>query len=120
MSPKPSAGSECGPDDEIFTIPCHPPVCEDMKNYNIEDQPMSGDLGEISEWAARMALRDFAIGTDQYVSVIMERALNIQFQLVLSKMVDQGLVDMEWCEEHGAMVYGLTPGGKELGSQMFE
>ena len=101
------------PEDEIFTIPCHPPVTEEMKLYNLEDQPMSGELAEISEWAARMALRDFAVGTDQYYSVVTERAMNIQFQLVLSKMVDQGLVNMEWSEEHGEMVFSLTPGGKD-------
>ena len=108
------------PEDEIFTVPSHPPVCEEMKFYNIEDQPMSGELGEISEWAARMALRDFAIGTDQYYSVVTERAMSIQFQLVLSSMHDQGLVDMEWSEEHGEFTYSLTPGGKELGAQMFD
>ena len=105
---------------ETFTIPCHPPVCEEMKLYNIEDQPMTGELGEISEWAARMALRDFAIGTDQYYSALTDRAMNIQFQLVLSRMHDLGLVDMEWSEEHGEFTYSLTPGGKELGAQMGE
>jgi hypothetical protein len=108
------------PENETFIIPCHPPVCEDMKNFNIEDKPMSGELGEISEWSARMALRDYPVGSEQSLEEVTDRALNIQFQLVLSKMVDKGLVDMEWCEEHGAMVYGLTPGGKELGAQMFE
>ena len=106
--------------DEIFTIPCHPPVCEDMKNYDIEGNPMSGELGEISEWAARMALRDFAVGTDQYYSALTDRAMNIQFQLVLSRMHDLGLVDMEWSEEHGEFMWSLTPGGKELGAQMGE
>jgi len=106
------------PENETFTIPCHPPVCEEMKLYNIEGNPMTGELAELSEWAARMALRDFAIGTDQYYSVVTDRAMNIQFQLVLSKMVDNGLVNMEWSEEHGEMVYGLTPDGKELGAQM--
>ena len=104
--------------DEIFTIPAHPPVWEEMKHYNIEGNPMTGELQEISEWAARMALRDFAIGTDQYVSVVTERAMNIQFQLVLSKMVDQGLVNMEWNEEEEEFTYGLTEDGKELGAQM--
>jgi len=103
---------------EIFTIPCHPPVCEDMKNYNIEDQPMSGELGEISEWAARMALRDFAVGTDQYYSVVTERAMSIQFQLVLSRMHDLGLVDMEWSEEGEEFLWSLTPGGEEVGKQL--
>ena len=107
-------------DPDLFTIPCHPPVCEDMKNYTIEDQPMSGDLGEISEWAARMALRDFAVGSDQYYSAVTDRAMNIQFQLVLSSMHDKGLVDMEWSEEHGEMMWSLTSGGKELGAQMFD
>jgi hypothetical protein len=105
---------------ETFIIPAHPPVCEDMKLYNIEDKPMSGELAEISEWAARMALRDFPVGSEQTLDDVSERALDIQFQLVLSKMVDKGLVNMEWCEEHGDMMYSLTPGGKELGAQMFE
>ena len=106
------------PENETVIIQSHPPVCEEMKNYNIEDQPMQGHLGEISEWAARMALRDFAVGTDQYYSVVTDRAMHIQFQLVLSHMTDLGLVDMEWSEEHGEFTYSLTPGGKELGSQM--
>ena len=104
--------------DEIFTIPCHPPVCEDMKNYDIEGNPMSGELGEISEWAARMALRDYPIGSEQSLEEVTDRAMNIQFQLVLSKMVDLGLVNMEWCPEHEDFTYGLTEDGKELGAQM--
>ena len=44
--------------------------------------------------------------------------MSIQFQLVLSKMVDSGLVNMEWCPEHGDFTYGLTEDGKELGAQM--
>jgi len=119
MSPEPTASWET-PEDEIFTIPCHPPVCEEMKNYNIEDQPMTGKLGEISEWAARKALWDFPIGSEQLIDAITDRAMNIQFQLVLASMHDKGLVDMEWCEEHGEMMWSLTPGGKELGDQMFE
>ena len=108
------------PENDIVIIQSHPPVIEEMKNYNLENEPMTGKLAEISEWAARMALRDFAVGTDQYYSTITERALNIQFQLVLASMHDKGLVDMEWCEEHGEMMWSLTPGGKELGAQMFE
>ena len=108
------------PENETFIIPVHPPVCEDMKNFNIEDQPMKDELGEISEWAARKALWDYPVGSEQSVGEVTDRALNIQFQLVLSNMVDKGLVTMEWCEDHGEMVYGLTPGGKELGAQMFE
>jgi len=108
------------PKNETFIIPCHPPVCEDMKNFNIEDEPMRGELGEISEWAARMALRDYPVGSEQVIAEVTERAFNIQFQLILSSMVDKGLVDMEWCEEHGEIVYGLTPGGKALGSQLFK
>ena len=105
---------------DTVIIPAHPPVCEEMKNYNIQDQPMTGTLGEISEWAARMALRDFPVGSEQTLHDVSDRALDIQFQLVLSKMVDKGLVNMEWCEEHGEFTYSLTPGGKELGAQMFE
>jgi hypothetical protein len=105
---------------ETFTIPCHPPVCEEMKLYNIEDQPMSGELAEISEWAARMALRDYPVGSEQSYSEVTDRAMNIQFQLVLSKMVDNGLVNMEWDEEEEEFTYGLTEDGKELGAQMGE
>tara|TARA_R110000751_G_scaffold300622_1_gene412457 strand:+ start:151 stop:480 length:330 start_codon:yes stop_codon:yes gene_type:complete len=103
---------------DTVIIPAHPPVCEEMKNYNIQDQPMTGTLGEISEWAARMALRDYPIGSEQSLEEVSERALSIQLQLVLSKMVDSGLVNMEWCPEHGDFSYGLTEDGKELGAQM--
>jgi len=108
------------PENEIVIIQSHPPVCDDMKLYNLEAKPMQGHLGEISEWAARKALWDFPVGSEQALHDVSDRALNIQFQLVLSKMHDQGLVNMEWCEEHGEFTYSLTPGGKELGSQMFE
>jgi len=108
------------PENEILIIPTHPPVCEDMKLYNIQDQPMTGELGEISEWAARKALWDFPVGSEQTLEAVTERAMSIQFQLVLSSMHDQGLVDMEWSEEHGEFTYSLTPGGKELGAQMFD
>ena len=108
------------PENEILIIPTHPPVCEDMKLYNIQDQPMTGELGEISEWAARKALWDYPVGSEQSLEEVTERALSIQFQLVLSKMHDQGLVDMEWSEEHGEFMWSLTPGGKELGAQMGE
>ena len=103
--------------DEILTIPNHPPVCEDMKNYNIQDQPMTGELGEISEWAARKALWDWPIGTQVTLTEISERALSIQMGLALNTMVDQGLVDMEWSEEHGEMVFSLTPGGKDWANE---
>ena len=106
------------PENETFIIPAHPPLCEEMKLYNILEQPMQGELGEISEWAARKALWDYPVGSEQSVADISERALNIQFGLVLSHMVDLGLVDMEWCEEHEEFTYSLTPGGKELGAQM--
>jgi len=105
---------------ETLIIPTHPPVCEDMKLYNIEDQPMQGHLGEISEWAARKALWDFPVGSEQTLEAVSNRALNIQLGLALSSMHDQGLVNMEWSEEEGEMVWSLTPGGKELGAQMGE
>jgi len=103
---------------EILIIPDHPPVCEDMKLYNIQDQPMTGELGEISEWAARKALWDFPVGSEQTLEAVTDRAMNIQFGLVLSKMVDLGLVNMEWCPEHEEFTYGLSEDGKELGAQM--
>jgi len=103
---------------ETLIIPCHPPVCEDMKNYNIEDKPMTGQIGEISEWAARKALWDYPVGSEQSLEEVTDRAHNIQMQLVLSKMVDLGLVNMEWNEEQEDFTYGLTEDGKELGAQM--
>jgi hypothetical protein len=79
---------------------------------------MTGMIGEISEWAARMALRDFPVGSEQSLEELSERALSIQLQLVLSKLVDCGLVNMEWNEESEDFTYGLTEDGKELGAQM--
>ena len=76
------------PENETFIIPAHPPLCEEMKLYNILDQPMQGELGEISEWAARKALWDYPVGSEQSLEEVTNRAHNIQFQLVLSKMVD--------------------------------
>jgi len=106
------------PEEETFIIQTHPPVCEEMKCYNIEDEPMQGHLGEISEWAARKALWDFPIGSEQLIDAVTDRALSIQFQLVLAKMHDEGLVSMEWSSEDGEMVWSLTERGKELGAQM--
>ena len=103
---------------ETIIIPAHPPVCEDMKLYNIQDQPMQGELGEISEWAARKALWDFPVGSEQLLEQVTERALNIQFQLVLSHMHDLGLVDMEWNEELGEFLWSLTERGKAVGAQL--
>ena len=116
MFPEPTASWEENP--ETFIIPAHPPVCEEMKNYSIEDQPMTGELAEISEWAARMALRDFPVGSEQTLHDVSERAMNIQFQLVLSRMHDLGLVDMEWSEEGEEFLWSLTPGGEEVGKQL--
>ena len=104
---------------EMITIPAHPPVCEDMKLYNILGQPYTGQLGEISEWAARKALWDYPVGSEQSLSEVTDRAMNIQFQLVLSSMVDQGLVNMEWSEEGEDFTYGLTEGGKDLAEGLF-
>ena len=103
---------------DTVIIESHPPLCEDMKLYNIEDQPMTGALGEISEWAARKALWDFPVGSEQTLHDVSDRAMNIQFQLVLSNMVDKGLVNMEWDPEREDFTYGLTEDGKELGAQM--
>ena len=102
---------------ETILIPAHPPICEDMKNYSIEDKPMSGLIGEISEWAARKALWDYPVGSEQSLEEVTLRAHNIQMGLALNHMVDQGLVNMEWSEEHGEMMFSLTPGGKDWAAQ---
>ena len=99
--------------DEILTIPDHPALYNEMKDYNIQGKPFKGELGEISEWAARKALWDWPIGTQVTLEEVSDRALNIQMGLALNSMVDKGLMDMEWCEEHGEMVFSLTPGGKD-------
>ena len=106
------------PENETFIIPDHPSVCEDMKNYSITEKPMTGELGEISEWSARMALRDYPVGSEQSLEEVTDRAMNIQFQLCLSRMVDNGLVNMEWDPESEDFTYGLTEDGKELGKRM--
>ena len=99
--------------DEILTIPDHPALYNEMRDYNILGKPMTGKLGEISEWAARKALWDWPIGCQVTLEELSERALNIQLGISLNHMVDQGFMDMEWCEEHGEVTYSLTPGGKE-------
>ena len=98
---------------ETILIPVHPPICEEMKLYSIEEKPMTGRVGEISEWAARKALWDYPEGSEQSLEEVTLRAHNIQIGIALNHMVDQGLVDMEWCEEHGEMMFSLTLGGKE-------
>jgi hypothetical protein len=103
--------------DELVTIPAHPHLAEWMKETNIEGKAFRGELGEISEWAARKALWDWPVGTQVTLQELTDRAHNIQMGLTLNSMVDQGLVDMEWSEEHGEMVYSLTPGGKDWAAQ---
>jgi hypothetical protein len=102
---------------ETILIPDHPPVCDDMKDWNILGKPYTGQLGEISEWAARKALWDYPVGTHQDLGEVTQRAQEIQMGLTLNSMVDNGLLDMEWSEEHGEMMFSLTPGGKEWAAQ---
>ncbi len=103
--------------DELLTIPDHPHLAEWMKETNIEGKAFRGELGEISEWAARKALWDWPVGTQVTLQELTDRAHNIQMGLTLNSMVDLGLVDMEWSEEHGEMMFSLTPGGKDWAAQ---
>ena len=98
---------------EMIIIPFQPPISDEMKRINIEGQPYNGMMGELSEWAARMALRDFAVGSEQKLEEVVERAQQHQLDLVLLQMVDNGLLDMSWDEEKEDMTFGLTAGGKE-------
>ena len=99
---------------EYITIPDHPPVVEEMKNWNIQGEPYQGLLGEISEWAARMAIRDFPVGSEQLLSEVTERAGSFQLDLALSKLVDDGLMTMSWCDETESITFGLTEEGREM------
>jgi len=103
--------------DELVRIPAHPHLAEWMKETNIMGKAFRGELGEISEWAARKALWDWPVGTQVTLQELTDRAHNIQMGLTLNSMVDQGLVDMEWSEEHGEMMFSLTPGGKDWAKQ---
>ncbi len=103
---------------EYMTIPCHPPITDDMKLVNIEGRPYKGMMGEISEWAARMALRDFPVGSEQLLQEVVDRATEHQFDLVLSKMVDNGLLNMAWCDDDEEFKFSLTENGKEWHEQM--
>ena len=98
---------------EYITIPNHPPISDEMKRINIEGRPYNGMMGELSEWAARMALRDFPIGSEQLLEEVVEAAQKHQLDLVLLQMVDNGLMDMSWDEEKEDFTFGLTQGGKE-------
>ena len=98
---------------EYITIPVHPPVTDEMKRINIEGKPYKGMIGELSEWAARMALRDFPVGSDQLLEEVVEAAQKHQMDIVLLQMVDNGLLDMSWDDEKEDFTFGLTPGGKE-------
>jgi hypothetical protein len=106
--------------DELIKIPAHPHLAEWMKETNIMGKAFRGELGEISEWAARKALWDWPLGTEVTLQELTDRALDIQMGLTLNSMVDQGLVDMEWSEEHGEMMFSLTPGGKDWAAQKGE
>ena len=103
--------------DETLRIPDHPHLAEWMKETNIEGKAFRGELGEISEWAARKALWDWPVGTQVTLQELTDRAHRIQMGLTLNSMVDKGLMDMEWSEEHGEMMFSLTPGGKDWAKQ---
>ena len=103
--------------DEVVRIPDHPHLAEWMKETNIEGKAFRGELGEISEWAARKALWDWPVGTQVTLQELTDRAHRIQMGLTLNSMVDKGLMDMEWSEEHGEMMFSLTPGGKDRAKQ---
>ena len=99
---------------EYMIIPCHPEITDEMKAYNIEGQPYQGMMGEISEWAARMALRDFPEGSEQLLSEVTERAGSFQLDLTLSKLVDDGIMTMGWCDEREEFTFSLTEEGREI------
>ena len=103
--------------DEVVRIPDHPHLAEWMKETNIAGKAFRGELGEISEWAARKALWDWPVGTQETLQELTDRAHRIQMGLTLNSMVDKGLMDMEWSEEHGEMMFSLTPGGKDWAKQ---
>jgi len=93
---------------EYITIPDHPPVSEEMKEINIEGQPYQGLVGELSEWAARMAIRDFPVGSEQLLSEVTERAGSFQVDLALSKLVDEGVMTMSWCDEKEDFIFHMA------------
>ena len=93
---------------EYITIPDHPPVSEEMKKWNIQGQPYTGQLGELSEWAARMALRDFPEGSQQLLSEVTERAGAFQIDLTLSQLVDEGVMTMSWCDEREDFTFTMA------------
>ena len=93
---------------EYITIPDHPPVSEEMKKWNIQGQPYTGQLGEISEWAARMAIRDFPVGSEQLLSEVTERAGAFQIDLALSQLVDEGVMTISWCDEREDFTFTMA------------
>ena len=93
---------------EYITIPEHPPVSEEMKEINIEGHPYQGLVGELSEWAARMAIRDFPVGSEQLLSEVTERAGSFQVDLALSKLVDEGVMTMSWCDEKEDFIFHMA------------
>ena len=99
---------------EYITSPAHPPVTDEMKKWNIEGQPYTGQLGELSEWAARMALRDFPEGSQQLLSEVTERAGSHQIDLTLSQLVGDGIMTMSWCDEREEFTFSLTEEGREM------
>ena len=77
--------------DELIKIPAHPHLAEWMKETNIMGKAFRGELGEISEWAARKALWDWPVGTQVTLQELTDRAHRIQMGLTLNSMVDKGL-----------------------------
>jgi len=93
---------------EYITIPDHPFVCDEMKEINIEGHPYQGLVGELSEWAARMAIRHFPVGSTQLLSEVTEMAGSFQIDLALSKLVDEGVMSVSWCDEREDFIFHMA------------
>ena len=90
------------PENETFIIPDHPSVCEDMKNYSITEKPMTGELGEISEWSARMALRDYPVGSEQSLEEANASWPNAQITPQSRPLL------ADWAAPRGSVTWGMT------------
>ena len=55
-----------------------------------------------------MAIRDFPVGSEQLLSEVTERAGSFQVDLALSKLVDEGVMTMSWCDEKEDFIFHMA------------
>jgi len=76
-------------------------------------KPYTGDLGQITEWAAAVALAKYKIGQSVSFTELTEAMEAAMIQQALLELSDKNLIDMSWDENKQDLVYQLTKEARE-------